>query len=700
MRTDGASSLTLAIIKRGMLPILPAFCVIGFLSGIVSYRSALSERRAKLTYQVQIMVGSLETEWVQGNYSRVARLLQQRTSADLVAFYSPDCRLTDANPVNVSFRIGTCAAAEQAFPGGIFTPVADPTGRIGKVFIQARLHKFQVFLPIALQILAYLLTLTFAYFVVFSNFLRNELSVKVKELMTSSDSAPIYEEFEPIHRILRDYRDSLAQQKEKEFKLEYEAGLGRLATQVAHDIRSPLAALEMASGEIINLPEEKRILIRSAVNRIRDIANSLLNKQRKSISGRDEPVRGASDEESLEPASPQLLSSLIEALASEKRLQFRSRSNIGIEAWLDASSYGIFAKVQPAEFKRVLSNLIDNAVEAFGDQAGAVRVNLTTRDGQALISVRDNGQGIPPGILTKLGRRGESHGKVGGSGLGLYHARTNTESWGGHLEIDSEMGKGTTVTLLIPQTPPPDWFVSELGLCPEKAVAILDDDTSIHQVWQGRLDTLPIAEHAVEVVHFSTPHEIREWVKKNAVKAGSALYLLDYELLGYKETGLDLAAELGIGGNAILVTSRYEEPGILEACRRLRTRMIPKGLAGLVPIRITTLVGKRERLDAVLIDDDPLTRMTWKMAADRAGKKLRAFSTAADFLKESDAIDRRIPVYVDAELGDGAKGDVESLRIHALGFGEIYLATGYESEKFAGLTHLRGVIGKDPPWKA
>lgn len=464
-----------------------------------------------------------------------------------------------------------------------------------------------------------------------------------------------------------------------------------IAQQVAHDIRSPLAALEVAAGGVYQMPEDKRILIRSAVGRIRDIANSLVDRN---PTPEAEAILSAH-----KPASAQLLSSLIESLVTEKRLQFRSRDLLEIEVWLDAASYGIFAKVQPVEFKRLLSNLVNNAVEAFGDGPGAVRVNLSAREGRAHVSVQDNGKGISPEVLANLGRRGGTHGKAGGSGLGLHHARTFAESWGGSLEIASEADKGTKATLVIPLAPAPEWFVSALELVPGRAVVILDDDASIHQVWQGRLDALEVREHAVEIIHVSTPGEIRSWVNGNDEKARDALYLLDYELLGYDETGLSLAEELAIGKRAVMVTSRYEEPGVLEGCQKLSARMIPKGLAGLVPIRIcdsVTAVG--ERWDAVLIDDDPLVRAVWKMAADRASKKLQVFSTTADFFQASIVFDRKMPVYIDAELGSGTKGDVESVRIHELGFGEIYLATGHEPGKFAGLAHLRGVVGKEPPW--
>ncbi|MBI4669796.1 MAG: HAMP domain-containing histidine kinase, partial [Elusimicrobia bacterium] len=285
-----------------------------------------------------------------------------------------------------------------------------------------------------------------------------------------------------------------------------------LSAQVAHDIRSPLAALDSVLKDVSQLPEEKRIIVRSATSRIRDIANDLIEKNReiKTTSRKTAAPSAAS-----EPATIQLLSSLIDPLITEKRLQFRSKIGIEIEGGLDASSYGLFAKIQPTEFKRVLSNLINNAVEALGEK-GIVTVSLACDTGQILLKVQDDGKGIPPEILSKLGQKGQTHGKSGGSGLGLYHARTSLELWGGSLGIASirrgdtetrghgdgkldsrfrgndeskggnDGGSGTTVTIKLPQAEPPEWFVSNLELEPNSTIVVLDDDTSIHQVWQGR----------------------------------------------------------------------------------------------------------------------------------------------------------------------------------------------------------------------
>ncbi|HOW88848.1 MAG TPA: ATP-binding protein, partial [Elusimicrobiales bacterium] len=473
------------------------------------------------------------------------------------------------------------------------------------------------------------------------------------------------------------------------------AAIGQMAAQVAHDIRSPLAALDAVTKDVAQLPEDKRIMVRSAISRIRDIANHLLEKNRQARISAD----GASSAPPVRSEEICLLSGLIEPLISEKRLQFRSKIGVDIEAVMDESSYGMFARIQPAEFKRVLSNLVDNAVEVLGDK-GVVNLGLTHEGGNIVLTVTDNGKGIPRDILEKLGQRGGTYGKAGGSGLGLYHARNSVESWGGTLKIGSEPGKGTTVTVTLPAAPGPDWFVSGLKLRPRSAVVILDDDTSIHRIWQGRFDSLGVKERGIEVLHFSAPEELRSWVRNNAEKP--ALYLTDHELLGYKETGLSLVEELGIGARSILVTSRYEEEDVLKSCLRLRVRMIPKGLAGLAPIEIEDDRGPdvpspRPAARAVLLDDDVLTHMNWEMAARENGVSLETFTDPGRFMAAAEAMPKDIPIYIDSGLGDGVKGERIAGELHEKGFTNLTLATGHPPERFASLPWLR-VIGKEPPW--
>ncbi|MFA5139211.1 MAG: HAMP domain-containing sensor histidine kinase [Elusimicrobiota bacterium] len=471
------------------------------------------------------------------------------------------------------------------------------------------------------------------------------------------------------------------------------SALGELASQVAHDIRSPLAALDSVTNSTANLPEEKRILIRGAISRIRDIANQLIERTRKAQTS----TQGAEPDGSpvsTSAVSVELLSSHIELLITEKRMQFRPKIGVDIEARLDAASYGLFVRMQPTEFKRVLSNLINNAVEAVSEN-GTVRVFVWGAADQVVIQVKDSGKGIPPEILPKLGRRGETHEKAGGSGLGLYHAKSTMESWGGSLAISSELGRGTTVTLTLPQAQAPAWFVPRLEVAPGSRIVVLDDDASIHQVWQGRFESACAKEHGIESFHFSTPEELRGWARAHTDIRKDALYLMDYELIGYRETGLELIEELGLSERAILITSRFEEKGVLESCRRLKVRMIPKGLAAFVPISIADAARAH---DAVLLDNDALVHMTWRIAAESKGVRLSAFRTPEELLSALERMPKDMPIYIDSELDAGQKGEDVAKDLHAHGFTELYLATGYDPESLPPMPWIKRVVGKEPPW--
>lgn len=482
------------------------------------------------------------------------------------------------------------------------------------------------------------------------------------------------------------------------------SALGKLAAQVAHDIRSPLAALNSVLKDASQLPEEKRLMIRGAVGRIGDIANNLLekNRQSKTSAGQSAEKDGPPPQE---PIESHLLSSLIEPVITEKRLQFRDKLEVGIDSNLGADSYGLFAKIQLVEFGRVLSNLINNSVEAMG-RSGSVVLSLLHEDARVVIKIRDTGKGIPPEMLAKLGQRGATHGKAGGSGLGLYHAKTTMESWGGSLNIQSEVGKGTTLTLTLPQAEPPGWFVSSLKLFANSPVVILDDDTSIHQVWKWRFESSQVKEYGITVSNFSAPAGLREWFKSNPEESKKAVYLFDYELLGHKETGLSLAEELGVIDKTILVTSRYEEPDVMESCKRLGLRLIPKNLAGLVPISVLETEKKTSAVPAtqtagrqvVLLDDDILVHMNWKMAAMAAGEELKAYKTPENFYVEIGNLPKDTPIYIDSDLGNNVKGEDIAKDLRKKGFTTIAMATGYGPEKFAHLPWLK-VTGKEPPFE-
>lgn len=252
---------------------------------------------------------------------------------------------------------------------------------------------------------------------------------------------------------------------------EKEAAIGRMAAQVAHDIRSPLAALNAALHDLSALPGDRQELARGAMGRIGEIARDLLDNYKK-------PGAALTSEK---PASPQDLKCLIDPVIAEKRAQYAFKSGITIE--FSAAAGNAKAVVQPAEFRRIISNLVNNAVEAF-ESGGRVTIELAKAGDKILLKIGDTGKGIPVAILAKLGQKGETHGKAGGTGLGLYHARTSVENWGGKLDIHSVVGKGTTVTIelrAIDSAPPSaSPYMQGAG----RLTILVDDDALVRMNWK------------------------------------------------------------------------------------------------------------------------------------------------------------------------------------------------------------------------
>jgi two-component system sensor histidine kinase/response regulator len=104
-----------------------------------------------------------------------------------------------------------------------------------------------------------------------------------------------------------------------------------------------------------------------------------------------------------------------------------------------------------AQLERVFYNLLSNAGEAMPD-GGTLTLRTQQEGDSAVVDVEDTGVGIPPETKGKIFRIGYSEWKSGhkGSGLGLYIARRNVENHGGRIEVNSTVGRGTTVTTHLP----------------------------------------------------------------------------------------------------------------------------------------------------------------------------------------------------------------------------------------------------------
>lgn len=233
------------------------------------------------------------------------------------------------------------------------------------------------------------------------------------------------------------YLDSLERQKKENYML--------IAEQVSHDIKSPLSALNISIGYLAEMPIEHKKIINSSINRINEISQSLLNysKNQKNVIA----------SEMAESIDYEIFVRSIEELINEKKIESCINKNIKFK--VDFSEV-INAKINIdlIEIKRVLSNILNNSMEALTAQAEPeIQINTSFYSNLLVLTIIDNGCGIAEEHLQNIGLKGFTYGKESsnsGTGLGLHHAKQTIEAAKGKLEIHSRLGEGTMVSIKLP----------------------------------------------------------------------------------------------------------------------------------------------------------------------------------------------------------------------------------------------------------
>lgn len=461
------------------------------------------------------------------------------------------------------------------------------------------------------------------------------------------------------------------------------ATLGKIATQVAHDIRSPLLVLTRILRDFSPLPEKKRIDARNAIQRVNDIANNLLTqyKQEKDVS----EIQGALSSE------PVVM--MLDSIISEKRIQ-TADFGVDITQHVLPNAYDAFVEVDITNFKRVISNIINNAIEAVKNKMGQVIISVTKDNGKLLISIKDNGCGIPKNKLRAVFDEGVTFGKKEGSGLGLPYAASKITEWHGDYSLTSEINVGTKFEIILPETKPAEWFASAIQVIEGGTIIVLDDDDYIHQIWNERFSSVFLEKNHLALLHFSNGVDFIQFCDGKNFE--NVTFLLDYEIGDDEKNGLSLAETFCLEKNATLITSQYEDLEVREKCKALGMKIIPKFFAE--HTRIDVLPKITSASEIVFIDDYALLTEIWKESAENAGKSINVFTHPNDFTCNLNAYSKDTLIYIDSDLGDNLKGEDIAKTLHEQNYHNIILATGYPKENFKHVTWVKDVVEKNPPW--
>ncbi len=232
-----------------------------------------------------------------------------------------------------------------------------------------------------------------------------------------------------------------ARRRADQRKQERLAYIGTLAAGLAHEIRNPLNSIkmnvELIEGDPAGGDGAGREELARRLGRIRREAEQLQNILDEFLAFARPPKM-----EPMVTDLGQYLEDLLEFFEPECR-------GAGVTVRRDFAPDPYPVRIDPAQFKHVIINLLRNAVEAIG-QHGEVTVSTRELEREVEIRVADNGGGVPAGDAGKVFEVFYST-KERGTGLGLAIARRIVEEHGGALALENRPGLGATFVIRLPK---------------------------------------------------------------------------------------------------------------------------------------------------------------------------------------------------------------------------------------------------------
>ncbi|MFH0800108.1 MAG: hybrid sensor histidine kinase/response regulator [Pseudomonadota bacterium] len=358
-----------------------------------------------------------------------------------------------------------------------------------------------------------------------------------------------------------------------EKEMAVQASIGKIASHIAHDIRSPLSVLGGFMGLVKDIDDPDFNEFKGAAGRSVDKLGRMA----------DDLVDYASAKQ-IQPAPVNIGKILNEA--AEEFAKTAAEREISMEVNCQDS---LAARIDEHKFNRVLANMIQNAVHAIPQTGGRIGIRARLDEkGWLRISIADTGSGIEEKHLPRLFDSSFTFGKPSGTGLSLSYCKNVVEAHGGRISVESKAGKGSTFTIELPISAsrlaevgqPEGKFELPAARAQDSARAILvvDDDEQILAQWKHLIGELT----QFDIVTASGPEEM---LKIYPTPERFRAAICDYRFEGKDTTGIDIIKILKEKGICCryLCTGFYYDPALREAAiaagaHAIIPKPIPDGL--------------------------------------------------------------------------------------------------------------------------
>jgi len=279
----------------------------------------------------------------------------------------------------------------------------------------------------------------------------NKNSAEVEKLtLTSNDElAALAIAFNEIQDLTKNQIDELSKnqyimQRQAQFSI-----LGEFAGGLAHDLNSPLSAVQLdistlqkyiKSDKIQAEPEVKNVL-----NEMLENIDSSLNKMTKIIAGVRNQIRSTGDSDQEEFDLREVIEGIEILFGSILR-----KNNCKIDNIVDPN---IIIYGEKNKLDRVIGNVIKNSIDAYVENKikGSVVIFSKVIDGDCIIGISDEAGGLNADVAKTMFKEMKTTKTETGTGFGLYYSNTIIESsFKGSMSFETEEGKGTTFYIKIP----------------------------------------------------------------------------------------------------------------------------------------------------------------------------------------------------------------------------------------------------------
>lgn len=229
-------------------------------------------------------------------------------------------------------------------------------------------------------------------------------------------------------------------------KMQYEDENRQLISNISHDLRTPITTIkgyvEGIMDGVADTPEKQERYLKMIYSKANEM-DSLINELSLYTNINNNAIPYEFHRVSVKDYFDDCMEEVYTTLLSKHMtLTYKNYCDDDVKVIVD-----------PDQLKRVINNIITNAIKYTDKDYGQVDINIYDNDAEVKVSISDNGRGIDseslPHIFDRMYRADSARQSRGGSGLGLAICKKIVEEHGGNIYATSQLGTGTTIVFTL-----------------------------------------------------------------------------------------------------------------------------------------------------------------------------------------------------------------------------------------------------------